>query len=63
MADWTRRDAEITRLLNAFGRTGVPLYVLYDTTGKPVVLPELLQQKPLLEALKKASEPALKPKR
>lgn len=63
VADWTRRDAEITRLLNAFGRTGVPLYVLYDTSGKPVVLPELLQQKPLLEALKKASEPALKPKR
>ncbi len=56
VADWTQRDEQITRLLNAFGRTGVPLYVLYDITGKPVVLPELLQQAPLLEALKKASE-------
>lgn len=58
VADWTRRDAEITRLINAFGRTGVPLYVLYDSTGKPTVLPELLQQKSLLEALEKAAVPA-----
>jgi thiol:disulfide interchange protein DsbD len=41
--DWTNRDPAITQALSAFGRAGVPLYVLYD--GKPgssVVLPQLL---------------------
>ena len=27
--DWTRRDAQITQVLDAFGRNGVPLYLLY----------------------------------
>ncbi len=43
-ADWTRRDPEITALLAAFGRAGVPLYVLYapGAPAAPLVLPELL---------------------
>ena len=28
--DWTRQDPEITALLQKFGRSGVPLYLLYD---------------------------------
>lgn len=41
--DWTRRDAEITAYLESFGRSGVPLYVLYPGAGRePVVLPQLL---------------------
>jgi thiol:disulfide interchange protein DsbD len=43
--DWTNRDPVITRALAAFGRAGVPLYVVYngkpDSPG-PVVLPQLL---------------------
>jgi thiol:disulfide interchange protein DsbD len=50
-ADWTRRDAEITRALSAVGRGGVPAYVLYRPGRAPQVLPELLTRERLLEAL------------
>jgi thiol:disulfide interchange protein/DsbC/DsbD-like thiol-disulfide interchange protein len=43
--DWTNRDAEITKALAAFGRAGVPLYVVYDSkpgSDDPVVLPQIL---------------------
>jgi len=50
-ADWTNRDEQITRKLAEFGRNGVPLYVLYDRTGQPKVLPELLTENTVLEAL------------
>jgi DsbC/DsbD-like thiol-disulfide interchange protein/cytochrome c biogenesis protein CcdA len=41
--DWTRRDSDITAYLESFGRSGVPLYVLYPGGGRePVVLPQLL---------------------
>jgi len=50
-ADWTRRDPDITRALAALGRTGVPVYVLYPPGGKPVLLPEVLQQQTVLDAL------------
>ena len=39
--DWTRRDAEITRVLERFGRSGVPLYLLYPGNGRP---PDILPQ-------------------
>jgi thiol:disulfide interchange protein DsbD len=52
-ADWTNRDEQITRALAEFGRNGVPLYVLYDRTGKPTVLPELLTEATVLAALDK----------
>ena len=32
--DWTNRNPEITRLLERFGRSGVPLYVLYRRTPR-----------------------------
>lgn len=47
--DWTRPNAEITRLLSHFGRSGVPLYVLFDREGKAQVLPQLLTEKLVLE--------------
>ncbi|HSH45879.1 MAG TPA: thioredoxin family protein, partial [Longimicrobiales bacterium] len=52
-ADWTRRDPAITRALERFGRSGVPLYVLYpaDPTAEPRLLPELLTQNIVLDAL------------
>jgi thiol:disulfide interchange protein DsbD len=43
--DWTNRDPAITQALAAFGRAGVPLYVVYNSTpgsSTPVVLPQLL---------------------
>ncbi|MCS6782498.1 MAG: protein-disulfide reductase DsbD family protein [Gloeomargarita sp. SKYBB_i_bin120] len=42
-ADWTRRNPEITQLLQQFGRSGVPLYVLYPGKNQaPVVWPSRL---------------------
>jgi thiol:disulfide interchange protein DsbD len=52
-ADWTNRDERITQALAQFGRNGVPLYVLYDRKGEPTVLPELLTENTVLEALSK----------
>jgi thiol:disulfide interchange protein len=43
--DWTNRDPAITRALAAFGRAGVPLYVVYNSkpgSSEPLVLPQLL---------------------
>lgn len=42
IADWTNQDAAISKELEKFGRTGVPLYVLYDGRGQVQVLPQLL---------------------
>lgn len=40
--DWTNRDPAITEYLAGFGRTGVPIYVLYPGAGDPRVLPQIL---------------------
>jgi thiol:disulfide interchange protein len=43
--DWTNRNPAITRALAAFGRAGVPLYVVYNSkpgSSEPVILPQLL---------------------
>jgi thiol:disulfide interchange protein/DsbC/DsbD-like thiol-disulfide interchange protein len=51
-ADWTNGDPTITKLLQQFGRPGVPLYVLYPgRSGQPIVFPELLTKNMLLEKL------------
>lgn len=46
VGDWTLQDAEITSVLKSFGRSGVPLYLLYpaDVSQKPKVLPQLLTE-------------------
>lgn len=49
--DWTRQDPAITAALAAFGRSGVPLYVLYPPRGEPVVLPQILTEGGVLEEL------------
>jgi thiol:disulfide interchange protein/DsbC/DsbD-like thiol-disulfide interchange protein len=53
-ADWTSRDPEITRALAEFGRSGVPLYVLYGTDPfePPRLLPEILSPGILMSALR-----------
>jgi thiol:disulfide interchange protein/DsbC/DsbD-like thiol-disulfide interchange protein len=50
-ADWTNRNDTIARELARFGRSGVPLYVLYDSSGRPHVLPEILTESVVLDAL------------
>ena len=41
-ADWTRRDPAITAALGQLGRSGVPVYVVYQQGRAPVVLSEIL---------------------
>lgn len=49
--DWTNRNPEITDLLNAHGRTGVPLYLYYDAAGNSAkILPQLLTENIVLKA-------------
>jgi len=53
--DWTNSDPAITTALKSFGRVGVPL-VIYYPPGKgsdPILLPELLTEKIVLETLGK----------
>ena len=43
--DWTNRDPAITQALAAFGRAGVPLYLVYNGkrgSAEPQVLPQIL---------------------
>ncbi len=42
--DWTNRDPAITHALAAFGRAGVPLYVVYNSHpgSEPLILPQIL---------------------
>jgi thiol:disulfide interchange protein len=41
-ADWTRRDPAVTAALARLGRSGVPVYVIYQPGRAPVVLSEIL---------------------
>jgi thiol:disulfide interchange protein DsbD len=51
-ADWTNGDPVITKLLQHFGRPGVPLYVLYPGKNEePIVFPEVLTKGMLLDKL------------
>jgi len=55
-ADWTNGDPVITKLLQQFGRPGVPLYVLYPgKSAEPIVFPELLTKSMILEKLESTS--------
>ena len=52
VADWTKADPEITKALAAFGRNGVPLYLVYPKGGEPRVLPQVLTPGIVVDALK-----------
>lgn len=62
-ADWTSRNAEITRLLATFGRSGVPLYVIYPSSAKAQaeVLSAVLTPGQVMEAVVRATAPAASP--
>ena len=51
IADWTRRNDEISALLGSFGYQGVPLYIYYPPHGEPKVLPQLLSETIIADAL------------
>lgn len=54
-ADWTQGDPRITAELKRLGRVGVPVYVVIPAKGgTPEVLPEILTQRAVLEALERA---------
>lgn len=52
-ADWTRNDPAITEELRKFGRSGVPLYVLYgtDSSQGPIILPQVLTPDNVISSL------------
>jgi thiol:disulfide interchange protein DsbD len=57
VGDWTRRDDAITAELQRHGRSGVPLYLLYAPgAAEPRVLPQLLTEGVVVEAVSRAGE-------
>jgi thiol:disulfide interchange protein DsbD len=53
-ADWTSKSPEIAALLESFGRSGVPLYVLYrGGSSPPRVLPQILSEGTIIAAVRK----------
>lgn len=60
-ADWTNRNPEITKLLTKFGRSGVPLYVVFPAgrPEAPIVLPEVITSDIVKDALKRAASSSL----
>jgi thiol:disulfide interchange protein DsbD len=52
VADWTNRNAAITKMLDANGRSGVPLYLYYAPGAKaPVILPQILTEAAVLSVI------------
>ena len=51
LADWTNYDSAITASLQSLGRSGLPVYVLIDAQGQQSLLPELLSEQVVLDAL------------
>ncbi len=51
--DWTKKDAVITKALAKYGRSSVPLYLLYDGKpgSEPKVLPQVLSPDAFLKSL------------
>jgi thiol:disulfide interchange protein len=58
-ADWTSRDDGITQVLASFGRSGVPLYVLYPANpdAAPEILPAVLTPGMVVDAVTRAAAP------
>jgi len=52
VGDWTNQNPEISQLLKAHGREGVPLYLYFPAGGgEPKVLPQILTEALILETL------------
>ena len=56
VADSTNYDARIEQAMMELGRSGLPLYLVYPAKGgDPAILPQLLDTKTAVAALKTAS--------
>ncbi|WP_051687310.1 protein-disulfide reductase DsbD [Microbulbifer sp. HZ11] len=54
--DWTNQDPQITDLLARYGRSSVPLYLLFPAGGgEPQILPQILTREGLLTAMRTAT--------
>lgn len=53
--DWTNYNPEITKLLNSYGRNGVPLYLVFPPRkdADAEILPQLLTQDIVLDAIQR----------
>lgn len=51
MADYTDEDPEMTEVLKSFGRAGVPMYLVYPGNGDPILLPEIITDGMLRDAV------------
>lgn len=56
--DWTNRDPDITRVLESYGRSGVPLYIWFppNSSGPGEILPQLLRKEHLREKFLQVSD-------
>jgi thiol:disulfide interchange protein len=56
-ADWTNQDLAISQFLRKFGRSGVPMYVIFPAKSpdKPILLPEIITVPLMLDKLQEAS--------
>jgi thiol:disulfide interchange protein DsbD len=56
--DWTNQDPAITRLLAQYGRSGVPLYLLFpaDPQREAIILPNILTRGIVLQSLNQLNE-------
>jgi thiol:disulfide interchange protein len=59
--DWTTYDPQITALLERYGRTGIPLYLLFPAgnNSNVILLPQILNSRSLIEALQQAGQSPL----
>jgi thiol:disulfide interchange protein len=55
VGDWTNRDATIAQALADHGRAGVPLYLMYGHASEAEVLPQLLTQSAVIDAVHRAA--------
>ncbi len=55
VADWTVRDPIITKTLESFGASGVPLYVVYPAGQDAQILPPALSREIVIDALQPAT--------
>ena len=55
VGDWTNYDPAITELLGQYGRSGIPLYLLFptDPEADAQILPQLLNDQFVLDAIQK----------
>lgn len=56
-ADWTARDADIANIIESYGRSGIPLYVLYSVNPAhpPELLPTVLTPRGVVDAIRRAA--------